>query len=84
MPKTLAQLKDAKTPVKRKTRKIDFKPIVQQIVQSGQFWSIHEVHTQLVKEQVSRFRVYKLLLIASAGKRLQVLEYKGKFYFGAS
>jgi len=83
MPKPIAELKDAKTPTKRKGgRKIQFAPIVAQIVQSGQFWSVKEVHEQLVKEQVSRFRTMRLLQTAVAGKRLRVLEDGGKYYYG--
>ena len=85
MPKTLAQLKNAKRNVKRAGgKKIEFKPIVQKIVESQKYWSVTEVWTQLVQKKVGRFRTMKLLKGQCALKTspLERLLEKGTFYYG--
>ena len=83
MPKSLAELKNAKRGVKKAGgRKIVFAPIVQSIVASGLYYTVKEVHETLVKKQVSRFRTMKLLNNAVAGHRLTRLYENGRFYYG--
>lgn len=83
MPKTLAQLKGCTLNPKRKGgKKIDFEPITQKIIESGKFWSVKEVHEQMVQKKVSRFRTMKLLQRKVAGKRLRCFDLKGTYYYG--
>jgi hypothetical protein len=83
MPKTLKELANAKRNVKKVGgKKIDFKSVVQKIVESGQYWSVSEVHTQLVQKKVGRFRTMKLLNGACTTKKLERLYDNGKFYYG--
>jgi len=83
MPKSLSELANAKRNVKKVGgRKIDFKVVVQKIIESGQYWSVSEVHTQLVQKKVGRFRTMKLLNGACTTKKLERLYEQGKFYYG--
>lgn len=84
MPKTLKELANAKRNVKKVGgKKIDFKSIVQKILESGQYWSVSEVHTQLVQKKVGRFRTMKLLNgQCIKGGHLERLYENGKFYYG--
>lgn len=83
MPKSLEQLKNAKRGVKKVGgQKVDFKPIVQKIQQSGQYWTVTEVHEKLVQKKVGRFRTMKLLNGACTTKKLERLYENGRFYYG--
>lgn len=83
MPKTLKQLANAKRNVKRAGgKKIDFAPIAKAIIESGQYYTVTEVWTDLVKKKVSRFRTMKLLNNQVKGKRMIRLYDNGKFYYG--
>ena len=84
MPKNLSQLQNAKRNVKRAGgKKIDFKPIAQQIIKSSQYYTVSEVWKDLVQKKVSRFRTMKLLNAQVAGHRMTRLWMDGKFYYGA-
>jgi len=85
MPKELSQLKDAKRNVKKVGgKKIDFKAVVQKIIESKLYWTVSEVHTQLVQKKVGRFRTMKLLNgQCIKGGKLERLYQDGKFYYGA-
>ena len=83
MPKTLKELAKAKRNVKKVGgKKIDFKVIVQKIIESGQYWTVSEVHKQLVQSKIGRFRTMKLLNGACTTKKLERLYEQGKFYYG--
>ena len=84
MPKTLEQLKNAKRNVKKVGgQKIDFKKVVQKILASGKYWSVKEVHVELVQKKVGRFRTMKLLNGACIkGGKLERLYENGRFYYG--
>jgi peptide methionine sulfoxide reductase MsrA len=83
MPKSLQELANAKRNVKKVGgKKIDFKVVVQRIIESGQYWTVSEVHQQLVQKKVGRFRTMKLLNGACAAKKLERLYDNGKFYYG--
>jgi hypothetical protein len=64
-------------------KKIEFGPIVQKIVSSGLGWSVKEVHTQLVKGKVTRFRTMKLLNAQCTDKvkKLDRFLENGTFYY---
>ena len=62
-------------------KKIDFAPVVQRIISSGQGWSVKEVHTQLVKNKVTRFRTMKLLNAQCTKKNLERFLENGTFYY---
>jgi len=86
MPKSLAELKDAKRNVKKAAgKKIDFQPVVQMILKSGQYFTKREVWSspEMVNKKVSLFRTKKLLDSQVAGRRLTRLYMDGKFYYGA-
>lgn len=85
-PLKLEQLKDSIVNPKRKGgKKVDFAPIVQQIIQSGQYYSVREVHVRkdMVNQQVSRFRTMKLLQRYVLARKLQCFDLKGTYYYGA-
>jgi hypothetical protein len=83
MPKTLKELANAKRNVKKVGgKKIDFKAITQKIIESDQYWTVSEVHTQLVQKKVGRFRTMKLLNGACTVKKIERLYENGKFYYG--
>jgi hypothetical protein len=83
MPKDLKELAHAKRNVKKVGgKKIDFKAVVQKIIESNQYWTVSEVHVQLVQKKVGRFRTMKLLNGACAVKHLERLYDNGKFYYG--
>jgi len=85
MPKTLAELKDAKRNVKRAGgKKVDFTPILAKILSSGVYYTKREVwaSADLVNRKVSLFRTKKLLDNAVKGRRLTRLYTDGKFYYG--
>jgi peptide methionine sulfoxide reductase MsrA len=83
MPKSLQELANAKRNVKKVGgKKIDFKVVVQKIIESGQYWTVSEVHQQLVQKKVGRFRTMKLLNAACTTKKLERLYDNGKFYYG--
>jgi len=86
MPKTLGELKDAKRGVKKAAgKKIDFEPIAQMIIRSGQYFTKREVWSSpnMVNKRVSLFRTKKLLDAKVAGRRMTRLYMDGKFYYGA-
>lgn len=84
MPKSLQELKNAKRDVKRAGgKKIEFSAIIQLIQKSGEYWTVTEVHKQLVKQKIGRFRTMKLLNGACATKKLERLYDNGRFYYGA-
>jgi len=85
MPKNLDELKNAKRGVKRAGgRKVDFKAIVQRIIESKQYWTVKEVHEQLIQKKVGRFRTMKLLNGQCVkGGKLERLYDNGRFYYGA-
>ena len=83
MPKTLKQLSNAKRGVKRAGgKKIDFKPIVQRIVKSGQYYSVTEVWKSMVQKKVGRYRTMRLLNAQCVKGKLERLLEKGTFYYG--
>jgi len=84
MPKTLEELKNAKRGVKKVGgQKIDFKKVVQKIIESGKYWSVKEVHIELVQKKVGRFRTMKLLNgQCIKGGQLERLYENGRFYYG--
>lgn len=83
MPKSLQELANAKRNVKKVGgKKIDFKVVVQKIIESGQYWTVSEVHQQLVQKKVGRFRTMKLLNGACTARKLERLYDNGKFYYG--
>ena len=84
VPVNLEELKDAIRDYKKVAgKKIEWQPIVQQIVQSKQFWTVKEVHEQLIKKQIGRFRTMKLLNGSCTVKKLEKLYQNGRFYYGA-
>jgi len=84
MPKSLTQLKNAKRNVKRAGgKKVDFKPIAQKIIQSGEYYTVSEVWKNLVQKKVSRFRTMKLLNAQVRGHKMTRLWMDGRFYYGA-
>ena len=84
MPKSLSELKDAKRNVKKAGgKKIDFQPILAQIIKSGAYYTKREVYETMVDKKVSLFRTKKLLDNAVTGRRLTRLYQDGKFYYGA-
>lgn len=84
MPKKLEELKNAKRNVKRAGgKKIEFKPIVQKIVESKMYYTVQEVWIGLVQKKVSRFRTMKLLNgQCIKGGQLERLYENGRFYYG--
>jgi len=62
-------------------KKIDFQPILAKIIQSGLGWSVKEVHENLVKNKVTRFRTMKLLNAQCEKKRLERFLENGAFYY---
>jgi len=85
MPKSLAELKDAKRNVKKAGgKKIDFAPILAKIIASGQYYTKREVYeaSDMVNKKVTLFRTKKLLDNAYIGRRLTRLYQDGKFYYG--
>jgi len=85
LPKSLAELKDAKRNVKKAGgQKIDFKPILESIIKSGVFYTKREVWeaSNMVGKKVSLFRTKKLLDNAVIGRRITRLYQDGKFYYG--
>jgi len=86
MPKTLKELENAKRNVKRAAgQKIQFAPIAQKIITSGQYYTVSEVwkSPDLVNKKVSRFRTMKLLNYQVLGRKMTRLYEGGKFYYGA-
>ena len=82
MPKQLTDMVEYRKYEKRRAgKKIEFGPIVQQIVKSGQFWGVTEVHQNLVKEQVTRFRTLNLLKAATNSGQLGIVEDEGRLRF---
>lgn len=83
MPKTLEQLKGAERGVKKAGgQKIDFKPIVAQIIKSGNYYTVSEVWTKLVHKKVGRYRTMRLLNAQCAKGKMERLYEKGTFYYG--
>ena len=85
MPKSLADLKDAKRNVKKAGgQKIDFKPILAKIMAGSMFYTKREVweSPNMVGKKVSLFRTKKLLDNAVTGRRITRLYQDGKFYYG--
>lgn len=86
MPKSLAELKDAKRNVKKAAgKKIDFAPVAQMILKSGQYYTKREVWNspEMVNKKVSLFRTKKLLDSYVAGRKMTRLYLDGKFFYGA-
>ncbi len=83
-PKKLSELKNAQRNVtKAGGKKVDFGAIVSEIVKSKLFWSVSEVHTQLIQKRIGRVRTLNLLNGASGkGHKLERLYENGKFLYG--
>ena len=62
-------------------KKIDFVPIVQKIIASGQGWSVKDVHEKLVKNKVTRMRTMKLLNAQCIKNNLERVLLGGSFYY---
>ena len=78
-------MKDAKRNVKKAAgKKIDFGPVAQKIIVSGQYYTATEVfeNADLVNKKVGRFRTMKLLNNQVKGRKMTRLYMDGKFYYG--
>lgn len=85
MPKNLNQLSKGKANVKKAGgKKIDFTPIAKRIIDSGQYFTVKEVHEgkTMVNKVVSRFRTMKLLNKQVEGRRMMRILDNGKFHYG--
>lgn len=65
-------------------KKIDFIPVVQKIIASGQGWTVKEVHEKLVKNKVTRMRTMKLLNAQAIKGNLTRVLLGGSFYYADS
>ncbi len=82
-PKKLSEIKSPKRGVvKVGGKKIEFNLIIQQINQSHLYWGVSEVHKDLVKGKVTRFRTLKLLEKGSKDGKLDMVSENGTYYFG--
>jgi len=83
MPRTLKQLAGAKRGVKKAGgQKIDFKPIAQAIIKSGNYYTVSEVWKNLVHKKVGRYRTMRLLNAQCVKGKMERLLEKGVFYYG--
>jgi len=62
-------------------KKVDFVPIVQKIIASGQGWSVKDVHEKLVNGKVTRMRTMKLLNAQCIKNNLERVLVQGAFYY---
>ena len=59
-------------------KKLDFAPVIAEIIKSNAAWTVKDVHQNLVKSKLSRQRVYKLLEKAVKDKQLFKMELNGE------
>jgi len=62
-------------------KKIDFVPVTQKIIASGQGWSTKDVHENLVHGKVTRMRTMKLLNAQCIKGNLERVLENGTFYY---
>jgi len=63
-------------------KKIEFETVIHKIVASKLYWSVSEVHEQLVMKKVSRMRTLNLLNKASKDSKLDRLYDDSKYFYG--
>jgi len=82
-PKKLSEMKTPnRTMNKVGGKKIEFSTIIQTINQGDLYYSCSEVHKDLVKGKIGRFRTLKLLNLSYQQRKIDRVYDEGKFQYG--